>query len=419
MTMPRLLFPSTGFTTADAVKHYRAVAPYLLPHLRNVPLSFKRYPDTIEGESFWEKDAPSFTPKFVKTYAVPRRSGESEIRYVVINGVKALTWLASAGGIELHPFLHRIPHLERATSVVFDLDPGEGASIDECREVALLLRDALEGIGFTSLAKVSGSKGLQVYVPLNTNATHDVTQPFARLVAEELARKYPKLAVAKMAKQLRAKRVFIDWSQNADYKTTVSVYSLRSKRERPYVSMPLTWREVQSARVLEFEPEAAIRRLRQKGDLFKPVLTMKQRLPFRQAEAPVAPRADDEREIVVHGIRLPKPKSQSGRRLFVMPKDDELWMAMDGQFTRWILRPDREGGGKLIAVHAGRFRIDRSWYRGEEEATDIGAYELIEGSFERNRFALWFSGRVLRGEWLLQKISAGPKHHSWSFRPAG
>jgi bifunctional non-homologous end joining protein LigD len=408
--VPRVLFPATGFTTADAVAYYRAIAKYLLPHLRDVPLSFKRYPGTIEGESFWEKDAPSFTPKFVKTYAVPRRSGASEIRYVVVNGVKALTWLASIGSIELHPFLHRIPQVERATSVVFDLDPGEGASIDECREVALLLRDALEAIGFTSFAKVSGSKGLQVYVPLNTDATHDVTQPFARLVAEELARKYPKLAVAKMAKQLRAKRVFIDWSQNADFKTTVAVYSLRAKRERPYVSMPVTWEEVASSRALEFEPEAAIRRLRRKGDLFKDVLTMKQRLPIRQAGAPVAPRRDEDAEVVVHGIRLPKARSQGGRRLFVMPKSDELWLEMGGEFTRWLLRPEH-------AIPAGRIRIDKSWYHGEQEAVDIGAYELIEGGYEQNRFDLFFTGRTLQGEWLLQKISADPKHRSWSFRP--
>lgn len=151
-------------------------------------MSFKRYPDTIDGESFWEKDAPSFTPKFVKTYAVPRRGGGSAIRYIVINGIRTLTWLAETGGIEIHPFLHRTTHIERATSVVFDLDPGEGASIVECCEVALLLRGALEGIGLASLPKVSGSKGLQIYVPLNGDATHEVTQPFARLVAEEVAK---------------------------------------------------------------------------------------------------------------------------------------------------------------------------------------------------------------------------------------
>jgi len=401
--MSRVLFPQTGFTTADAAKYYRAVAKYLLPHLGNVPLSFRRYPDTVGGESFWEKDAPSFTPKFVKTYAVPRRSGGSEIRYIVIDGVRPLAWLAEIGGIELHPFLHRIPHVERATSVVFDLDPGEGASIDECREVALLLRDGLEAIGFTSFAKVSGSKGLQVFVPLNGDATYDVTQPFARLVAEELARRHPRLVVAQMAKKLRTKRVFIDWSQNADFKTTVSVYSLRGKHERPLVSMPLTWDEVAKGRVLEFEPAAAIARLRRRGDLWRRVLTMKQQLPLLARVR--GPKHDEEREVVVHGIRLPKAKSQSGRRLFVR-KSDELWLEMNGMFHRWIVRGD-------VARPAGERAIEKAWYRGELEADDIGAYELIEGSYARQRFDLFFTGRTLQGEWLLEKI-----RRSWSFRPA-
>jgi bifunctional non-homologous end joining protein LigD len=411
MFMSRVLFPATGFTTADAAKFYRAVAEYLLPHLRDVPVSVKRYPDTIDGESFWEKDAPSFTPKFVKTYAVPRRGGGADIRYIVINGIRTLTWLAEIGGIEIHPFLHRATHIERARSVVFDLDPGEGASIVECCEVALLLRDALEGIGLTSLAKVSGSKGLQVYVPLNGAATHDVTEPFARLVAEEVAKKYPKLAVAKMSKELRRGRVFIDWSQNADFKTTVSVYSLRAKRERPYVSMPMTWAEVESRRSLDFEPGEAVARLRRRGDLFRKVLTLKQTLP-RLALSRSAEHARDDEEVVVHGIRLPKPKSQSGRRLFAMPKADELWLEMGGEFHRWVLRPGP------IAVHAGTFRIEKSWYRGEEKALDIGAYEIIEGSFARGCFDLYFTGKTLQGAWVLEKISADPKHRSWSFRPA-
>ncbi|HJW92853.1 MAG TPA: non-homologous end-joining DNA ligase [Thermoanaerobaculia bacterium] len=389
--MPRLLFPSTGFTTADAAHYYRAIAKVLLPHLRDVPLSFKRYPDTIEGESFWEKDAPSFTPKFVQTFCVPRRSGP-DIHYILANDVRTLTWLAESGGIELHPFLHRVPHIERATSVVFDLDPGEGASIVECCEVALLLRDALAGIGFESFAKVSGSKGLQVYVPLNGDATHDATEAFARVVAEEMAKKYPALAVAKMAKQLRARKVLIDWSQNADFKTTVSVYSLRAKRERPYVSMPVKWDEVASKRDLDFQPPDAIARLKKIGDLFAPVLTMTQQLPWNVAggRLPVARKPETENS-------LPKPKSQSGRRLFVMPNAHELWLEMGGEFHRWTLQGDR-------ATPAGRLAIEKSWYRGEGDAYDIGAYELIEGSYARDRFALWFTGRTLNGEWLLEKL---------------
>jgi bifunctional non-homologous end joining protein LigD len=409
----RVLFPATGFTTADAAKYYRAVAKYLLPHLRNVPLSFKRYPDTIRGESFWEKDVPSFAPKWVKTFSVPRRSGESAIRYVVANDVRTLVWLAETGGIELHPFLHRTTAPERATSVVFDLDPGEGASIDECCDVALLLRDALQGIGFTSLAKVSGSKGLQVYVPLNSAATHDVTEPFARLVAEETAKKFPSLVTAKMPKQFRKHRVLIDWSQNADYKTTVSVYSLRAKREEPFVSMPVTWSEVEKGIDFDFDPKRAIARLRKQGDLWKPVLTKRQALP-NVAGAPVR-KSVAPRELETG---LPKPKSQSGRRLFILLKD-ELWLDMLGKFKRWILRPDREGGGKLIAVPAGDFPIDKALYSGKTppKTEDIGAYEIVEGSYQQRRFGLWFSGKTLQGPWLLEKVSADPKHRSWSFRP--
>src|SRR5436190_702543 len=171
-------------TRRAAVDYYRRVARWMLPHLRGVPVSFKRYPDDIGGQSFWEKDAPSFTPDWVRTLAVPRRGGESDIRYIVIDDARTLTWLAGVGGIEIHPFLHRVQNIESPTAVVFDLDPGEGALLADCCEVALLLRDALDAQSF---AKVSGSKGLQVYVPLRGETTHTTTEAYARLVAEELA----------------------------------------------------------------------------------------------------------------------------------------------------------------------------------------------------------------------------------------
>src|SRR5438874_2617372 len=158
-----------------AVDYYRRVAPFLLYHLKNVPVSFKRYPDAIDGEAFWEKDAPSFTPKWVRTFAVPRRDGDSDIHYVVIDDLRTLTWIAEIGGIEIHPFLHRAPRIERPTSMVFDLDPGEGATLADCCEVALLLREKLDRQSF---AKVSGSKGMQVYVP--ADETHEETEACAR-----------------------------------------------------------------------------------------------------------------------------------------------------------------------------------------------------------------------------------------------
>jgi len=420
------LYPATASTKADAVAFYRSIAKFILPHLRHRPLSFKRYVDDVRGESFWEKDAPSFTPAWVKRFPVPRRDGPP-IEYIVVDNAKTLLWIASVGGIELHPFLHRVPHIDVATHVVFDLDPGPGAGLADCARVALLLRDALRTIALESFAKVSGSKGIQVYVPLNSDVPHTATEPFARVVAEELARAYPKLVVARMAKSLRAKKVFIDWSQNADFKTTVAVYSLRAKRDVPLVSMPVRWEELErDPQRLEFSPDAALARLRKLGDLFAPVLTMQQTLnvaaPKRRA-ASATQRARRE-----SATSLPKARSQSGRRLFLLTKTEmgeELWLDMNGVFTRWILRRDREGGPRLVAMPAGTFPIDPAYRRGEVPAQwkgrttieDAGAHEIVEGSFARERFALWFSGKILSGAWTLVK-SPGAAHKSWRLEPA-
>lgn len=420
-----MLFPS-GFSKADAVAYYAAISNVLLPHLRNRPVSFKRYVDTIAGDSFWEKDAPSFTPKWVKRFPVPRREGGPPIEYVVIHDKRTLEWVASVGGIEIHPFLHKIPRIDIATHVVFDLDPGEGADLRDCAKVALILRDALHELSLESFAKVSGSKGIQVYVPLNQppsrGPSHEVTETFARLLADELARRHPKRIVSKMAKRLRTGKVFIDWSQNADYKTTVAVYSLRTRREEPYVSMPVTWKELEKPRDLEFTPREAIARVKKRDDLFAPVLTMKQSLGVKAAHTKrtattTAPTS-----------ALPKQSTQSGRRLFLLTKTEmgnELWIDVRGRFQRWILRPDREGGELLIAMPAGMFDIDRAYARGEVpkawegrvEIEDKGAYEVIEGSAQREHFALWFAGRVLNGAWTLEK-TGGEKHRSWRLAPS-
>src|SRR5206468_9393654 len=187
--------------------------------------------------------------------------------------------------LELHPFLHRVPRIERPTHIVFDIDPGEETNILQCAEVALLLRGVLTKLRLKSFAKVSGSKGIQLYVPLNSAITYDATQPFARAIAEVLEKGHPDKIVADMAKNLRVGKVFIDWSQNADHKTTVGVYSLRAKRARPYVSMPVKWEELTTALkkanadLFEYEPEEALHRPKRVGDLFAPLLNVKQSLP--------------------------------------------------------------------------------------------------------------------------------------------
>src|SRR5256886_2636007 len=280
----KVLYP-VGFTKAQVIDYYLRVAKFILPHLKDRPVTLKRYPNGVTGEFFYEKRAPRFTPEWVKTFPVPRRDGGAPIRYILINDRSTLAWTANLANLEIHPFLHRVPKIHSPTSIVFDLDPGERADVLNCAEVALLLKDLFARLDLQSFVKVSGSKGLQLYAPLNSAATYAVTEAFAHTVAQLLEEEHPKLAVAEMAKQKRAGRVFIDWSQNSEYKPTVSVYSLRAKHERPYVSMPVAWNELTAAvakkdhKRLFFEPEAALKRLLKKGDLFASVLTLKQQLP--------------------------------------------------------------------------------------------------------------------------------------------
>ncbi len=289
--LDKVLYPS-GFTKGQVIDYYIRVSDYLLPHLTARPITLKRYPNGVRAGHFYEKDAPAFTPEWVRRFPVARRGGGKDINYVVIDDLPSLVWCANTASIELHPFLHRVPEIGSPTSVVFDLDPGEGSDVLTCAEVAFLLKKKLDGAGLRSFPKVSGSKGIQVYVPLNTAVSYADTQPFARSLAEELEREHPKLVVSAMAKELRKEKVFIDWSQNADFKTTVGVYSLRAKRSTPFVSMPVRWEELQTAPGshdagnLSFEPDAAINRLKSVGDLFEPVLSLKQTLPGLKSPAP-------------------------------------------------------------------------------------------------------------------------------------
>jgi bifunctional non-homologous end joining protein LigD len=279
--LDKVLYPGSGFTKAQVIDYYIRVSRFLLPHLKGRPVTMKRYPDGIAGGHFYEKDAPRFTPDWVETFPVPRKAGGRPIRYILIDDLATLVWCANLADLELHPFLHRVPHIDRPTSVVFDLDPGEGADVLDCARVAFLLKDLFDSSRLDAFAKVSGSRGLQVYVPLNTAVTYDLTRPFAQSIATRLAREHPDLVIAKMTRSERTKKVFIDWSQNSDFKTTVGVYSLRAKRDSPFVSMPVDWDELRTKKAdsLFFSPDAALKRLEKSGDLFVPVLKKKQKLP--------------------------------------------------------------------------------------------------------------------------------------------
>jgi bifunctional non-homologous end joining protein LigD len=279
----KVLYPKAGFTKGDMIDYYTRVAPALLPHLRDRPLTLKRYPNGVEGQYFYEKNCPSHRPEWVRTEGIS--TGRKTIDFCVCDDLPTLVWLANLADIELHTSLSLTDPIERPTMMVFDLDPGPPADIVQCCQVSVWLREIFEPLGLESFAKTSGSKGLQVYVPLNVpEVTYDETKPFAKAVAELLEKQHPELVVSRMSKELRPGKVLVDWSQNDEHKTTVNVYSLRAK-DRPTVSTPVSWDEVDACLEaadpsrLVFEHDEVLRRVERDGDLFGPVLTLVQELP--------------------------------------------------------------------------------------------------------------------------------------------
>src|SRR4030095_4700914 len=282
--LDKVLYPKDGFTKGELINYYIQIAPVLLPHLKDRPLTMKRYPDGVEGEFFYEKNCPSHRPSWVKTAKVWSEGNQREMLYCLAQDLPTLVWAANLADIELHTSLSRKKDVARPTMMVFDLDPGAPADIVQCCEVGLWLREILQKLKLKCWAKTSGSKGLQVCVPLNTVVTYDQTKEFSHALAEHLEREHSKLVVSKMSKALRKGKVFVDWSQNDEHKTTICVYSLRA-REQPTVSTPVTWEEVQTtskkkdARRLVFRCEETLRRVEKMGDLFAEIETLKQKLP--------------------------------------------------------------------------------------------------------------------------------------------
>jgi bifunctional non-homologous end joining protein LigD len=475
-----VLYPGGRFTKQQVVEYYVAVSPYLLPHFKDRPVTLKRFPDGVHSDFFYEKDAPGFTPEWVQTAPVPRHEGGTDIRYIVINDVATLAWVANIATLELHPFLHRARSIEQPTAVVFDLDPGEGADILSCAEAAFLLKDVLDRLGLQSFAKVSGSKGIQVYVPLNTPITYGSTQPFARAAAQMLEQQHPKLIVADMAKNLRVNKVFIDWSQNADHKTTVGAYSLRAKRERPFVSMPVEWDELRKAcrrkksDALYFSPDAALQRLDAIGDLFAPVLKLKQRLPeaFRGKDAALRRRRRDQtsdREAplpptaTLAGRRsaaplpalraydatrhferttepapaAPRRSRQGSRRRFVVQKHAashlhyDFRLEMHDVLKSWAvprnlpLKPGDVRSGFQTEDHPVDYLdfegvIPEGEYGGGTVMVwDIGTYKVLDGNYWKGVLSVFLTGKKLRGEWTLQRSDEAGGKTKWLLTKTG
>ena len=285
--LEKVLYPECGFTKAQVIDYYTRIAPAILPHLHDRPLTLKRYPNGVDQEFFYEKNCPKHRPDWVKTAPIWSEGNRKEMNYCLTQDLPTLVWLANLATIEMHTSLSLAKPVERPKMLVFDLDPGPPATIVECARVALWLREIFQRHDLVSFAKTSGSKGLQIYVPLNSPAVYEGpagTKTVALALAQRLEREHPDDVVSQMKKSVREGKVFIDWSQNDQSKTTVNVYSLRA-RERPTVSTPVTWEEVEQVHAsgdpsrLRFESDQVLDRVARQGDLFAPVLQMKQRLP--------------------------------------------------------------------------------------------------------------------------------------------
>jgi len=279
------LYPAYGFTKAHVLDYYRLISTFILPHLKDRALTLKRYPDGVEKEYFFEKRCPSHRPSWVRTTEILQDDGERRT-VCLVNDLNTLMWVENLASLELHVPLARADSPQTPDSVVFDLDPGDQAGILDCARVALILRDLLSQLRLASCVKTSGKKGLHVYVPLNRKeTTFEETKKFSKTVAEVLQRNYPDLVTAKMAKEQRKRKVFINWSQNDSSKTMVCVYSLRA-REKPIVSFPLEWKELENLagrgdpEKLEVMHSEAVSRAEKKGDLFREVIVKKQKLPY-------------------------------------------------------------------------------------------------------------------------------------------
>jgi bifunctional non-homologous end joining protein LigD len=282
--LDKVMYPAVGFTKGQVIDYYTRIAAALLPHLRGRALTLKRYPNGVEGGHFYEKQCPGHRPGWVRTAAIPIRTDGRVIDFCLADDLPTLVWLANLADLELHTSLARATDVTSPAILAFDLDPGEPATIVECARVALALREVFDQLGLAAFPKTSGSKGMQVYVPLNTPASYGQTKPFALAIAQLLERRHPDLVVSDMKKSLRKGKVFVDWSQNDEHKTTVSVYSLRA-RERPTVSTPLRWEEVEAVlesgrpEELAFDSDAVLERVAEHGDLFAPVEELEQELP--------------------------------------------------------------------------------------------------------------------------------------------
>ena len=458
--LDKIMYPKTGFTKGQVIDFYTSISRYLLPHLKDRPITLKRYPDGVGGQYFYEKNAPSFTPPWIKKFPIPHTHENSVVNYILINDLPSLIWCANMANLELHPFLAKAPHIERPTMVVFDLDPGDGADILKSCEVAFLVKDLLDRLNLKSFVKVSGSKGLHLHVPLNTKISYEASQPFAKSIAQLLEREHADLIVSEMPKHKRKGKVLVDWSQNSEHKSTVAVYSLRANANGPFVAMPVSWAQLRKAlkkgdaRALFFEPDAALREVKKNGDPFAPVPTLKQTLPQPFLELMSdkknprhAPRADpldtyrrkrDFTKTAEPPPSMPKSSQPGSRKLFVIQKHAasrlhyDFRLEMDGTLKSWAVPkgPPYDLNERRLAMATedhpmeyAKFEglIPRGEYGGGTVMVwDIGTYELMDGNYWQGKLHVFLNGKKLKGEWILVKShNRDEKGNAWFFIKGG
>jgi bifunctional non-homologous end joining protein LigD len=452
--LDKVFFPGNGFTKGDLIRYYLEIAPVLLPHFRDRPVTRIRMPDGVRSENrFYEKNAAGYAPAWLPTTEVPRVEG-GVINYVMIQDAHTLAWVANDAAIELHPFLHRADDISRPTHMAFDLDPGEGADLLTCIEVAWHVRAALKHFGLQSFPKVTGSKGLQLYVPLNTPITYESVTPFAKALAETLARDHPDLVVSNMLKALRVKKVLIDWSQNHEKKTTVGPYSVRGKRDEPFVSTPVTWEELKRAEKtaktepLFFAPEDVLKRVKKHGDLFAPVLELKQELPKEFVVAapsarkvPKTLRAYAEKrdfnKTSEPAPDLPTRSQQGSRRRFVIQKHAashphyDFRLESGSALKSWAVpkgvpsKMDERRSAFATEDHPLEYLdfegtiAEGEYGGGTVMVWDIGTFDTIEGNYWKGFWKVYLSGKKLKGEWTLQKIDDDSEKPRWVLTKTG
>jgi len=445
----KVLFAGNGFTKAHVVDYYVRISPFVLPHLKDRPLTLKLYPDGPTGKVMYLKNAPVHTPSWVKRAPVWRRSGESQINYILVNDLPTLVWSAGLANIELHTFLARAPKIQQPTMMVFDLDPGPPADILQSAQVAIWLKQLLDDLHLQCFVKSSGSKGIHLYVPLNTPVTYELTQGFAHRIATTLEAQHPELVISEMSKAARAGKVFVDYSQNADHKTTACVYSLRAKPDGPFVSMPMDWGTLTEAlarkdrEVFRLRPDDALRRLAEAGDQFAPVLKLKQKLSKSllaglssktTKSKPKPPKASNDGKLKAYqakrNFNITAEPSGNGvhmdgekELMFVIQKHAashlhyDFRLEMEGVLRSWAVPkgPPLVKGERRLAMHVEDHPMDYARFEGiipkgqygggTVMLWDIGTYKVLDGhpvrAYHAGKLHLLLNGKKLKGEWAL------------------